>query len=64
MRKLLTFILILLLVILAITMVVNGIEIGGFKFLSIQELKEANELLDNIEKAMLVINNAGELEEF
>ena len=25
---------------------------------------EANELLDNIEKAMLVINNAGELEEF
>ena len=29
-----------------------------------QELKEANELLDNIEKAMLVINNAGELEEF
>lgn len=30
----------------------------------VQELKEANELLDNIEKAMLVINNAGELEEF
>ena len=30
----------------------------------VQELKEANELLDNIEKAMLVINNAGELDEF
>ena len=30
----------------------------------VQELKEANELLDNIEKAMLVIKNAGELEEF
>ena len=30
----------------------------------VPELKEANELLDNIEKAMLVINNAGELEEF
>lgn len=47
MRKLLTFILILLLVILAITMVVNGIEIGNFKILSIQELKEANLELDD-----------------
>ena len=30
----------------------------------VQELKEANELLDNIEKAMLVINNAGDMKEF
>lgn len=30
----------------------------------VAELKEANELLDNIEKAMLVINTDGELEEF
>lgn len=30
----------------------------------VEELKEANNLLDNIEKSMLVINNQGELEEF
>ena len=30
----------------------------------VEELKEANKLLDNIEKSMLVINNQGELEEF
>ncbi|MEE1028502.1 MAG: exodeoxyribonuclease VII small subunit [Agathobacter sp.] len=28
------------------------------------EIKAANEMLDNIEKAMLVINQNGELEEF
>ncbi len=30
----------------------------------VEELKEANKLLDNIEKSMLVINNQGKLEEF
>ncbi len=30
----------------------------------IEELKAANEMLDGIEKAMLVLNEQGELEEF
>lgn len=47
MKKILTFILILLLVILAIQMVVNGIQIGDFQILSIQGLKEENLELDD-----------------
>lgn len=42
MRKTLTFILILLLIILAAQLVVGGIEIGSLKLLSIQQLKEEN----------------------
>lgn len=47
MRKTLTFILILLLIILAVQMVVNGIKIGDFQILSIKQLKEENLELDS-----------------
>ena len=47
MRKTLTFILIILLLILAVTMVVSGIKIGNFQILSINQLKEENIELDD-----------------
>lgn len=52
MKKILTFILILLLIVLAVQLVVNGIEIGNLKLLSIKELKDANtDLNDKILQA-------------
>ena len=42
MKKILTFILIVLLIVLAVQLVVNGINIGNFQILSISQLKEEN----------------------
>ena len=57
MKKSLTFILIILLVILAVQMVVNGIKIGDFEILSIKQLQEENlELDDKILQAEKLTN--------
>ena len=47
MKKTLTFILIVLLVVLAVMIVVSGLKIGNFQILSIKQLKNENIELDN-----------------